>query len=89
MKYFEFKQPYYALLKAENEQEAKKLYNDMVADDDEFIQANYNEISEEEAWKLYSDPKIQGEFENETKEDMKANFYSKEADILLVDGNLI
>lgn len=89
MKYFEVKQPYYALLKAENEEEAKKLYNEIVADEDEFSQAHYTEITEEEAWKKYSDPRIKSAFEGEAEEQMKENFYDKVADMLLVDGDLV
>ncbi|MEC3841541.1 hypothetical protein [Bacillus amyloliquefaciens] len=36
MRYFEITEPYYALIKAENKAEAEKIYNEGVADTDEY-----------------------------------------------------
>lgn len=91
MKYFEIEEPYYALIRAESEEEAKEIYNEIVAEEDEFNLAVFTEITEEEAFKKFSNPKV-WKGDNVSSWQIKTTFLnvlSEGATILLVDGDLI
>lgn len=88
MKYFEAKQPYYALIQTESKEEARDLYNNIVAADDD-KSTEFAELTEDEAWERYIDPKVDREGEIKATEELKNEFYDKNNAILLVDGSLI
>lgn len=88
MKYFEIKQPYYALIQTESEEEARDLYTNIVAEDDDKT-IELTKLTEDEAWGKYIDPKVDREGDNKETEELKKEFYDKSNSILLVDGNLI
>ena len=93
MKYFEFKEPYYALIQAGSDGEAIETYDYQVArvEDKEVEQEvieSMNEITEKDAWKNY----MAGVAESGEKipvEELKEIFGKQYNTVLLVDSSLI
>jgi hypothetical protein len=91
MKFYEFIEPYYALIKARDEEEATKYYIEIVAGEDE----EFKEILEE--CELVSDYYAVAKFaqsKGENGEMMKIDeilevLESDEPELLLIDGSLI
>ncbi|MGY4689320.1 hypothetical protein [Salibacterium sp. K-3] len=90
MKYFEISQPYYALLKAENESQAIMKYIEQVADDSE------NEPLCEEIQEVPTDYAV-AKFSRATGEDRELpplrevldELRDGEDSVLLIDGSLL
>lgn len=91
MKYFEIKDPYYALIKAENLVEATKQYIEVVAGDDEerpLIEKTFKEVSRDYALVKLS----RGLGENGkvvSTEEVIQDIQSDSSSVLLIDGSLI
>lgn len=83
MKYFEIKDPYYALIKAENEDEAIDVYIETVSDFDDELKIE--EVEEEYAWNALKEV----EQNYRSIEDLEADFNTNESSLLLIDGSLI
>ncbi len=86
MKFFDFHNPYMALIKAENEEQAKKKYVELVADDDGDLE--FDEIDRDYAIVKFSQGKGEdGELipANEILEQLQ----SEQPELLLIDGSLI
>jgi len=81
MKYFEFVEPYYALIKAESKETAIDMYNEFVCDLDESLEIR--EVSEKEAWCKLNEAEKGFRSLEELKDDFSKN------DLLLIDGSLI
>lgn len=89
MKYFETKQPYYALIPAKSKEEAKKMYVEEICDDDDnCLEKEMKEITQIEAFvKFASAVEEDGYGESiETIGRAIDEFYN--AHILLIDGCL-
>lgn len=91
MKYFEFLEPYYALIKAENEDEAARKYIEVVAgDDSDFVALmdGCNVVPEHYAAFRF------GQLRNENGklmewEKAKESLESENVVVLIIDGSLI
>ncbi|ETU35990.1 hypothetical protein [Enterococcus faecalis] len=92
MKFYEIKDPYYALIAAEDEKQCLKLYKDIVCeveDEKEFFD-DMKKIDKYEALKMVADSRV-GEQEMtgierafEDLEDLEEN-----GEVLLIDGSLL
>lgn len=86
MKFYEFDSPYYALLKASNEEEAKVRYVRHVAEDEGDLE--FKEVSEGYALVKYS--RATGEDKKVIPiEQILEEFYYDDCETLIVDGQLI
>lgn len=82
MKYFEFSEPYYALIKANDEKTALKKYDDLIADKNN---VSVQEVSKDYAYGRFFNALVGIRPSIRIKE-LKDLFIKN--DILLVDGNL-
>lgn len=82
MKYFEFSEPYYALIKANNEKTTLKKYDDLIADKKD---VSVQEVSRDYAYGRFCNALVEIRPSLITKE-LKDLFIKN--DILLVDGNI-
>lgn len=85
MKYFEIKEPYYALIKAKTEQECIKTYVENIADDDGSLKEEMRELDRDTALGIYV-KHLDG---NMFLSHALRNFKDEENALLLVDGSLI
>lgn len=83
MKYFEFKEPYYALIRADNEEKAIELYNFEIADLYEDELCLIKEIEEDIAFAKF----LKAYTETDSISEMTLSFHNN--DLLLVDGCLL
>lgn len=87
MKYFEILDPYYALLKAETQEEAIKKYVEIVADDEGNLNEEIREVSRDYALIEFS----RGIGDNKkylSPADLIKQFNEEGADVLLITGQL-
>ncbi|QKJ41729.1 hypothetical protein HRJ37_16640 [Bacillus altitudinis] len=88
MKFYEVHDPYYALIKAKNEENAMTIYTDVVADDDGGLSEEITEVTETYAAIRYS--RVNG-YDNkmipveEVLEDLKNEIQM----VLIIDGSLV
>lgn len=87
MKFFEIHYPYYALIKAENEEKAIEEYTKYIADDDGTLKDEIKEVDRDYALALFSIVKDKFD-EHEPITKIIDEFRKAENDILLVDGTL-
>lgn len=88
MKYFEVNEPYYALLKAETQDECIKEYVEHVADDDGTLSSEIKEVDRDYALINFSQAlSEEGDFipVNEVLE----LFNNEKVNVLIVDGTLV
>ncbi|MGX4295529.1 hypothetical protein [Bacillus sp. JK62] len=88
MKLFEVSDPYYALIKANTKEKAMKLYTEGVADDEENLSKEMQEVSLEHAVKAYIHRTgfEQGFF---FKDEITNNLKGREEGIVVMDGHLL
>lgn len=94
MKFYEIKDPYYALISAENVKQCKSLYEDIVSDvddDNEFIE-NMKVLSIPQAIEILANG-LNEEQKRIGLDDAKTQVYdsmlSHQASLLLIDGSLV
>lgn len=93
MKYYEFNDPYYALIQAENQEEALQKYansigEESVVDLEEETLDTLKELSKEEAWETF----IEGVSEDGKKiplEEKKEYFNASGTEFLLIGGTVL
>lgn len=85
MNYFEFSEPYYALIQAVSVDAAKAVYLKMVTDE---IEAEPLEINRDRALILFSRGIIESG-ETLSADELLAEFTDENNQLLLVDGSLI
>ncbi|WP_152425489.1 hypothetical protein [Bacillus subtilis] len=89
--YFEVSEPYYALIKADSGEEAEKLYNEFVADTDDYEDFQDDEIREVErdyALIMFSRTKDEdGKLVSYTR--ISEDFTNPEIEVLIMDGSLL
>lgn len=86
IRFFEIDNPYYALIKAKNPVDAKRIYNEIVADLDDLDEVK--EVSEVYALAKFS----QAPGENRELIDVGTvvkEFYDPNTKVLIMDGSLI
>lgn len=88
MKFYEVNEPYYALIKAKNDENAMTIYTDVVADDDGALIEEITEVTETYAAIRYS--RVNGEDNKmipveEVLEDLKNEIQM----VLIIDGSLV
>jgi len=86
MNYYEFINPYYALVKAENKDEATNLYIEQVAgEEDDFLELlkECNQVTEK-----YAKEKFE-ENTDESEEEIQRYFVGSESIVLLIDISLL
>lgn len=87
MKFFEFKRPYYALIKADSFENAVSIYADEVCDFEEEGDIDYLEIGEIEAYNKLTTAHCDSIGEAET---ILTDFHDDEfCGTILIDGNFI
>ncbi|EDW22452.1 hypothetical protein [Bacillus pumilus] len=88
MKFYEVHDPYYALIKAKNEENAMTIYTDVVADDDGGLTEEITEVTGTYATIRYS--RVNGE-DNKTipVEEVLEHLTSEEEMVLIIDGSLL
>lgn len=88
MKFYEVHDPYYALIKAKNEENAMTIYTDTVADDDGGLSEEITEVTETYAAIRYG--RVNGEDNKIIPiEEVLKDLTSEEEMVLAVDGSLI
>lgn len=88
MKFFEVHYPYYALLKANDKEEAMQLYTECVADDDGTLHEEIEEVERDYALVKFSRGRSEDKKEIPIIE-VLSNFQSNEPMVLLIDGALM
>lgn len=88
MRYFEIYDPYYALMKAKNEQEAIKEYVKYVADDDGSLKDEIQEVSRDYALVKFSRAPGEDKVLLPISE-VVDEFVEQEHEVMVIDGNLI
>lgn len=88
MKFYEINNPYYALVKAENEGEAIKEYTKSVADNDGSLHEEIKEVDREYALAAYSRG-LSEDGHTISVNEILEDFRNGETMTLLVDGSLI
>lgn len=88
MKFFEVSDPYYALIKANTKEDAIKTYIEGVADDEENLSKEMQEVSLEHAVKAYIHRTgfEQGFF---FKDEITNHLKGREEGIVVMDGHLL
>lgn len=88
-KFFEFKDPYFALIKAKNKKEAIKIYMEFIAEDEKnSLKEEIQQVSRDYALLKFSESAT--DFKDfSTLESIIKTFNSDEVDLLLVDGALL
>ena len=89
MKYYEINAPYYAMVKAPNEEEAIKKYVEIVADDEDGeLKNEIKEVSRDYALAQYSRGTGEG-LELMTPNELLTVFDEEETDLLLIASELL
>lgn len=83
MRYYEYKEPYYGLIKATTITRANELYEEIIADSPE----TPSEINEREALAKHIDGFVEGPKISTTS--LIDEFYEGSEGVLLVDGGLL
>ncbi|MCY8867375.1 hypothetical protein MOD76_19655 [Bacillus spizizenii] len=88
--YFEVSEPYYALIKADSGEEAEKIYNEFVADTDDYedFQEEIKEVSETYALLRFSRTRYEDGTLMEISYVME-EFSKDESNVLIFDGSLL
>jgi len=99
MKFFEFRNPYFALIKAENKEDAVKEYINTVAGDEEDFEGILRDVQEVD--KFYAENKLNELFkvsevyinyifdEDLVKEQKRRILNNKETEVILMDASLV
>ncbi|MCY9674650.1 hypothetical protein M5W63_19345 [Bacillus pumilus] len=88
MKFYEVNEPYYALIKAKNDENAMTIYTDVVADDDGGLSEEITEVTEAYATIIYS--RVNGEDNNVIPvKEVLEHLTSEEEMVLIIDGSLL
>jgi len=88
LKFYEVNEPYYALIKAKNDENAMTIYTDVVADDDGGLSEEITEVTEAYATIIYS--RVNGEDNNVIPvKEVLEHLTSEEEMVLIIDGSLI
>ncbi|WP_156060340.1 hypothetical protein [Bacillus altitudinis] len=88
MKFYEVNEPYYALLKAKNDENAMTIYTDVVADDDGGLSEEITEVTEAYATIIYS--RVNGEDNNVIPvKEVLDHLTNEEEMVLVIDGSLL
>ncbi|KDE26705.1 hypothetical protein BA81_14197 [Bacillus safensis FO-36b] len=88
MKFYEVNEPYYALIKAKNDENAMTIYTDVVADDDGGLSEEITEVTEAYATIIYS--RVNGEDNNVIPvKEVLEHLTNEEEMVLIIDGSLI
>lgn len=89
-KYFEVSEPYYALIKADSGEEAEKLYNEFVADTDDYedFQEELKEADRDYALLRFSRSRDEDGTLMEINDVLKI-FSDDESNVLIIDGSLL
>ncbi|ASN70211.1 hypothetical protein 10F3_26 [uncultured Caudovirales phage] len=88
MKFYEVHDPYYALIKAKNEENAMTIYTDVVADDDGGLSEEITEVTEAYATIIYS--RVNGEDNNVIPvKEVLEHLTNEEEMVLVIDGSLL
>ncbi|MEH7653333.1 hypothetical protein [Bacillus safensis] len=88
MKFYEVNEPYYALIKAKNDENAMTIYTDVVADDDGGLSEEITEVTEAYAAIIYS--RVNGEDNNVIPvKEVLEHLTSEEEMTLIIDGSLL
>ncbi|MEC2427692.1 MULTISPECIES: hypothetical protein [Bacillus] len=88
MKFYEVNEPYYALLKAKNDENAMTIYTDVVADDDGGLSEEITEVTEAYATIIYS--RVNGEDNNVIPvKEVLEHLTNEEEMVLVIDGSLL
>jgi hypothetical protein len=88
VKYFEISEPYYALISANNFDEALRVYVECVSEDDGTLREELREVDHDYALVKYS----RGVSENgepQSISELLSEFRNGAAGVLLIDGSLI
>ncbi|MDO7908447.1 hypothetical protein Q5741_18765 [Paenibacillus sp. JX-17] len=88
MRYFEIIEPYYAMIKAETEEQAIEKYVEFVADDDGSLKDEIAELERDYALVLYSRCPAEDMRSMKTI-DLLNEFQDEEPSVLIVDGSLL
>ncbi|WP_155762164.1 hypothetical protein [Bacillus safensis] len=88
MKFYEVNEPYNALIKAKNDENAMTIYTDVVADDDGGLSEEITEVTEAYAAIIYS--RVNGE-DNKVipVKEVLEHLTNEEEMVLVIDGSLI
>lgn len=86
MKFYNFNNPYTALIKASSEEEAKKTYVEFVADDDGDLE--FEEIERDHAIVMFSQAKGENK-ELIPADEILEQLRSDQPELLLIDGSLL
>ncbi|MGM0971067.1 MAG: hypothetical protein ACQEWR_21160 [Bacillota bacterium] len=88
MKFYEVHEPYYALIKAKNEENAMTIYTDVVADDDGGLSEEITEVTKTYAAVSYS--RVNGE-DNKVipVKEVLDHLTNEEEMVLIIDGSLL
>ncbi|MFM2573789.1 hypothetical protein FBF75_17645 [Bacillus sp. S2(2019)] len=88
MKFYEVNEPYYALIKAKNDENAMTIYTDVVADDDGGLSEEITEVTEAYATIIYS--RVNGEDNNVIPvKEVLEHLTNEEEMVLIIDGSLL
>lgn len=88
MKFYEVNEPYYALIKAKNDENAMTIYTDVVADDDGGLSEEITEVTEAYAAIIYS--RVNGEDNNVIPvKEVLEHLTNEEEMVLIIDGSLL
>ncbi|PSB71929.1 hypothetical protein C6345_18415 [Bacillus sp. LNXM12-2] len=88
MKFYEVNEPYYALIKAKNDENAVTIYTDVVADDDGALSEEITEVTEAYAAIMYS--RVNGEDNNVIPvKEVLEHLTNEEEMVLIIDGSLL
>jgi len=89
MKYFEIDDPYYALIKATDAEDATKKYIEVVAGEEEFEEIKENMILKDRSYVWNKLAFHTNKEDYPTVGDLKKAVMEETTDVLLVDGALI
>lgn len=88
MKFYEVNEPYYALIKAKNDEKAMTIYTDVVADDNGGLSEEITEVTEAYAAIIYS--RVNGEDNNVIPvKEVLEHLTNEEEMVLIIDGSLL
>ncbi|WP_342487411.1 hypothetical protein MKY83_13400 [Bacillus sp. FSL M8-0266] len=88
MKFYEVNEPYYALIKAKNDENAMTIYTDVVADDNGGLSEEITEVTEAYAAIIYS--RVNGEDNNVIPvKEVLEHLTNEEEMVLIIDGSLL
>ncbi len=85
MRYFEIREPYYALIKTKNEEECIRIYIENIADDDGTLKDELLELGKNTALGKYVNA-LNGDI---LLSEAIEHFNNPETDLLLIDGSLL